>query len=313
MTEENIIIREIEGSEVNILNAENDTVKLNKTGIFICKEGEATVVIDGVEYEVKRNSIIAYFSFCSLHISSHSKDLKGMLIGADLELLQPLFFQTTNFNALFVIKKMPMQTLSECQMRRLHKMIQMYGEVLDRHECESKKMSESKQSATLFDITEKQLELLTEVVILEVIQCYANLDIEATHTSRKDEVLQKFITMLYRMYRKEHEVSYYASQQCLTTRYFSAIIKEKSGKSPSEWIATALLVDARKQLSDTNQTIKEVSDLLCFPNQSYFGKWFKNLTGVSPLDYRYGKMVNIMPDHDLTDVIQRGISYVNGE
>lgn len=147
--------------------------------------------------------------------------------------------------------------------------------------------------------------------MLEVLQCYASIVPDNMPFSRKDEVLQKFVSMLYRNYRTEHEVTYYAEQQFLTTRYFSTIVKERSGKSPSQWIATALLVDARNLLKNTNMTIKEISDQLCFPNQSYFGKWFKNLTSASPLDFRKGRALDIDADHEFADVVQRGLSHIS--
>lgn len=145
--------------------------------------------------------------------------------------------------------------------------------------------------------------------MLEVLQCYTDVTPRGGSFTRKDEVLQKFVTQLYRHYRTQHEVRFYAEQQFLTTRYFSTIIKECSGKSPTQWIATALLVEARNMLSHTNMTIKEISDALTFPNQSYFGKWFKNLTTLSPLDFRKGKLEKNREEKNFIDVVQRGISY----
>ena len=113
MKEEKVSILELTGGEVNILNAEKDTVKLTKTGLFICKQGEVTLTIDGTEYHLTKNSIIVYFSYSTLHIISHTPDLRGTLIGANLEMVQPMLYNVTNFNALFVIKKVPYQVISE--------------------------------------------------------------------------------------------------------------------------------------------------------------------------------------------------------
>ena len=98
MKEENVFILELEGGEVDILNAEKDTVKLTKTGLFLCKEGEVTLTIDGTEYHVQKSSIIIYFSYSNLRIISHSPNLKGTLIGANLETIQPMLYSVTNFN-----------------------------------------------------------------------------------------------------------------------------------------------------------------------------------------------------------------------
>ena len=61
MKEERVTILELEGGEVNILNAEKETVKLTKTGLFLCKEGEVTLTIDSMEYHLCPSSIIVYF------------------------------------------------------------------------------------------------------------------------------------------------------------------------------------------------------------------------------------------------------------
>ena len=312
MKEEKVTIMELEGGEVNILNAEYGSVKLNKTGLILCKEGEVKLTIDGKEYTLSKHSLIVYFSYSELHIISHSPNLRGTVIGANLETIQPMLYNVTNFNALFVIKQVPLQVVSEQQYSALCQYITLLKSVTKKEQMESMNQAEQRNKPVL-KIARKQAELLSYALMLEVLQCYANVAQSPENLSRKDEVLQKFVSTLYRHYRKEHEVSYYADRQFLTTRYFSTIIKERSGKSPSLWIATALLVDARNMLKNTNMTIKEISDQLYFPNQSYFGKWFKNLTTLSPLDYRKGKAEVTEEDTNFTDVIQRGLNHLQNE
>lgn len=311
MREENVSIMELKGGEVNILNAEKESVKLTKTGLFLCKEGEVVLHIDEKEYHLHKNSIIVYFSYSTLHIVSHSTNLRGTLIGANLEIIQPMLYNVTNFNALFVIKQVPHQVISDSQYEVLCQYVDLIKKVMQKTQIgnEINQFSEKPIS----EIARKQAELLSYSLMLEVLQCYACINTDNANFSRKDEVLQKFVSTLYRKYRQEHEVNYYAEQQFLTTRYFSTIVKERSGKSPSQWIATALLVDSRNLLKNSNMTIKEISDLLCFPNQSYFGKWFKNLTTLSPLDFRKGKPEKSHEDVQFTDVIKRGINHLNND
>ncbi len=308
MREENVTILELEGGEVNILNAEKESVKLTKTGLFLCKAGSVTLTIDGTEYHMQRGSIIVYFSYSSLHIKSHTANLKGTLIGANLETIQPMLYNVSNFNALFVIKQAPYQTISEEQFKALNQHIALIKMVAEKVNKEKEQTIDT-SNLPFLEIAHKQAELLSYSLMLEVLQCYTNVTPTNRAFSRKDEVLQKFVTQLYRNYRTQHEVRYYAEQQFLTTRYFSTIIKECSGKSPTQWIATALLVEARNLLSHTNMTIKEISDALTFPNQSYFGKWFKNLTTLSPLDFRRGMPEKNKEEKNFIDVVQRGISH----
>lgn len=312
MKEERVTILELEGGEVNILNAEKETVKLTKTGLFLCKEGEVTLTIDSMEYHLCPSSIIVYFSYSTLHIISHTPNLRGTLIGANLEIIQPMLYNVSNFNALFVIKQVPHQVISQTHYLALTQYISLLKDVT-RKEHEENANLESAPNKPVIEIAHKQAELLSYALMLEVLQCYTNVTANNEAFSRKDEVLQKFVSMLYRKYRTEHEVGYYAEQQFLTTRYFSTIVKERSGKSPSQWIATALLVDARNLLRHTNMTIKEISDTLYFPNQSYFGKWFKNLTSLSPLEFRKGKPEKLIEDQTFTDIVQRGITHADEE
>ncbi len=309
MRDKNVTIMELKGGEVNILNAEKESVKLTKTGLFLCKEGEVILNIDEKEYHLHKNSIIIYFSYSSLHIVSHTANLRGTLIGANLETIQPMLYNVTNFNALFVIKQVPHQVISDSQYEVLCEYIDLLKKVMQKEQQEDS--VEDSEERPISEIARKQTELLSYAFMLEVLQCYASVHSSNANFSRKDEVLQKFVSTLYRKYRQEHEVNYYAEQQFLTTRYFSSIVKERSGKSPSQWIATALMVDARNLLKNSNMTIKEISDALCFPNQSYFGKWFKNLTSLSPLDFRKGKSEKSSEDPHFTDVIKRGISHIN--
>ena len=290
MRDERVTILELQGGEVNILNAEKDSVKLTKTGLFLCKAGSVTVSIDGIEYHMHKNSIIVYFSYSTLRIIDHTTNLRGTLIGANLETIQPMLYNVSNFNP-------------------LNQHIALLKEVAKKVEVE-KADHANRSHQPIAEIARKQGELLSYSLMLEVLQCYTNVIPSNVPFSRRDEVLQKFVTQLYRNYRTQHEVRFYADQQFLTTRYFSSIIKSCSGKTPTQWIATALLVEARNLLSHTNMNIREISDALNFPNQSYFGKWFKNLTTISPLDFRKGVPEKYREDKHFIDVVKRGINRI---
>ena len=69
-------------------------------------------------------------------------------------------------------------------------------------------------------------------------------------------------------------------------KYLSTISKKVSGKSPLEWISEYVMEDIRYYLANTDLTINEISDTLGFPNASFFGKYFKQQLGCTPLEYR---------------------------
>ena len=92
--------------------------------------------------------------------------------------------------------------------------------------------------------------------------------------------------MLFYHYHHEREVTFYAHKQQLSTRYFSSIIKEKSGKSALQWIVQMVITEAKLLLETSDLSIKEIAVKLNFPTQSFFGKYFKQYVGISPKEYR---------------------------
>lgn len=62
-----------------------------------------------------------------------------------------------------------------------------------------------------------------------------------------------------------------------------------SGRRPVEWIRDYVMLDAKALLKSGKYTVQQVSDMLNFPNQSFFGTYFKKESGVSPKAYMSGK------------------------
>lgn len=82
--------------------------------------------------------------------------------------------------------------------------------------------------------------------------------------NKKDVIFQNFMLALFRLYRKERDVAYYARMQHITPRYFSTIIKEKSGNSALQWIVQMVITEAKQLLEGSDLSIKEIADQLNF-------------------------------------------------
>ena len=104
--------------------------------------------------------------------------------------------------------------------------------------------------------------------------------------NRNEILFKELMQLIVTHYKTERSVGFYAGKLCLTDKYLTRIIREVSGKTISEWIKTALIFDAKSQLKYTRKTIQEISNDLNFPNPSFFGKFFKQHTGMTPKAYR---------------------------
>ena len=103
---------------------------------------------------------------------------------------------------------------------------------------------------------------------------------------RNSNVAYRFILSLHEHYQSERTVSWYASRANMSTGHFSAIIREATGKSPSEWISSVTTTYAKLMLEQTDKSIKEIANELNFPEQFTFRKYFKRYAGMSPTEYR---------------------------
>ena len=103
---------------------------------------------------------------------------------------------------------------------------------------------------------------------------------------RADALFTQFIGLLEENYRKERRVSWYAEQMGITPKYLSEMVKEVSKRTPNEWIDSYILLEIRVMLKNTTKSIRDIAIALNFPNQSFFGKFFKEHMGMSPTEYR---------------------------
>lgn len=104
--------------------------------------------------------------------------------------------------------------------------------------------------------------------------------------SRRDELLLQFTKMVSENYKEHRKVSYYADKMCLTPKYLSTIVYEVGGRYARDIIAEFVICEAKRCLLNTSMTVQEISDYLHFSCQSFFGKYFREHTGMSPQAYR---------------------------
>lgn len=111
-------------------------------------------------------------------------------------------------------------------------------------------------------------------------------EVDGPPNSRAEEYFRQFTALLGKHYLRERSVSFYARQLCITPKYLTTLIKRVSGKSVSEWIDHFVILEAKTLLKYSDKSIQEIAYCLNFPNQSFFGSYFKRNTGLSPSQYK---------------------------
>ena len=107
-----------------------------------------------------------------------------------------------------------------------------------------------------------------------------------THFSRQEETFNRFITLVNEHGKHERNISFYADKLCLTPHYLSTVIRETSGQTVMQWINQAVVLEAKVLLKHSDMLVFQISDELNFPNPSFFSKFFKRMTGMTPAEYQ---------------------------
>ena len=125
---------------------------------------------------------------------------------------------------------------------------------------------------------------LLQVLLFEI----ANLMVRKDHQlfSHNQIVISAFKENLEKHYKLSRKVAYYAALQNLSSKYFSSITQQLTGKTAGEIIDERIILEAKALLKNKATTIKQIAESLNFDDASNFGKYFKNLTGESPLIFR---------------------------
>lgn len=110
-----------------------------------------------------------------------------------------------------------------------------------------------------------------------------------SQTPYKNSIVRRFMELVQEHHQHERLIGFYADKLCITPKYLSKLVKENTGRSAGEWIENHVILEARAMLQSPNMTIQQIATALNFPNQSFFGKYFKRATGMSPKQYRQSK------------------------
>lgn len=134
---------------------------------------------------------------------------------------------------------------------------------------------------------EELAKTLLVALLIEVASVY-NLprEREIKVLNRKEELFNNFMQLLIKYNTKERSVTFYADKLCLTPKYMAQIIKGISGKSALEWINNMTILSIKAMLKSSNHTVLQISEDMNFPNPSFFGRYFKEHTGMTPIQYR---------------------------
>ena len=139
------------------------------------------------------------------------------------------------------------------------------------------------RKASYAEVLEAQLRIL----LVKALRLFEIQESEAQSTTHKENrIVQDFIALIESQYKNNHSVKEYAAQLFISPRSLSKKLKSLQYPSPLEMIQDRIVLDAKRSLKYSMESIKEIAYDLGFDDAAYFSRLFSKKTGLSPLEFR---------------------------
>lgn len=227
------------------------------TKLLLVERGTATVCIDSNTIEISENTLLVVTPSDSTSLKQWSAGFRAECVLVDEHITdRHAFFrlQTDKYNS-------------------VHEVFQFIKNIVSRQHINKIEMIRSMVNL---------LKLFIEELPYE--ECPITRDL-----GHKKQIYEIFLHHLYKNFRKNRQIRFYADKLNVSTAYLSRVVKEISGSTVNDHVTSLVYKELCNLLHNSDMTMGEISDSLSFSDQSAMTNFFKLRSGISPLQYRNRK------------------------
>lgn len=241
--------------------------------IVICSQGHLSYTVDTIQQTVNAGNSIIVSSGQVINNCTISSDCKGFAVLISEHFVQEVLTGLRDLSMVFLFTRThPVFALRASEMQGIRNFY---------HLLRQKVLEESRR------FRRDTVRLLLQAFIYDAGSIFWDtLQDAREYNTRGEDIFTQFIQLVQKNFRCERRVSWYALQMNISPKYLAETIRQVSHKTPNDWINYYVILEMRVLLKNTTKSIKEITELINFPNQSFFGKYFKEHVGMSPSDYR---------------------------
>lgn len=244
--------------------------------IGITLNGYIRMTVNLREWTMTENSGIICLPENLLGVQSISPDYKGAIIGVSLSYLRNMNIDLKKIIPYYMsVCNHPLMQLSNDEMGIISRLYNLIISILT-EEVVGKNRNEEVVANLLAAFIFRMCDHFDRI----------NQGNRVLKTKSKEYYFVRFMDLLQRDFRHHRDIGYYSDQLVVTPKYLSKLIKDISGLSAAQWIDEFTVAEASVLLKFSDKNIQQIAEYLDFPSQSFFSKYFKAHTGVSPSEWR---------------------------
>lgn len=254
--------------------------RLDGVVIVLCTAGRARAMINLKEYEVEPHMLAVNLPENITQIVEVSDDFHGQIIVVSQAFLHSVRIDLRRAISLYMYLKdhptLPLREATAHYLMRLHQLIR-------------ESVEEATPAAGAGSIHQEVVNGLVCAFLYRCCELLNSAPLEEDARSvkgRREALFRQFIELLNQYHAQERSVGFYAEKMHLTPKYMSSLMKEMTGRTAAEWINEYVILEAKTLLRYSGLSIQEIAYRLNFSTQSFFGKYFRQHTGMSPGQYK---------------------------
>lgn len=246
-------------------------IRLNYIHILLCLNGEMAIQINFKDVRLLRNHLFLGFPGDLCVFKDASEDVRFINFAIKNKGLVDLAPRDLTVDMRKLIQDHPVFSISDTDAEAFLSIYRLLG----------KKISEPG-----FAFKEELIRQYLSIMGLYGMQWVKVMKQEPeVSMTRQEDFYKRFMELVSLHFREEHEIAFYADKLCITPKYLSQIIHQVSGKFANEWIRDYLVLESKALLKSRKYTVLQVSEMLNFPNPSFFSQYFKRNVGCTPRQY----------------------------
>ncbi|MDP4206889.1 MAG: helix-turn-helix transcriptional regulator [Bacteroidota bacterium] len=238
--------------------------------LLFCLKGYVWIYINQQKYELSAGCVIMTFPEQIIFYSNATQDLKLTVFSFSKDFRNEIFYSLPSDKISFLREHNQSSFQDE-----------EWNNILDYIQLLKQKCNDEKNTY--------QNEIIIyccRMLFYEICNKSESTYSKTESSNLRCQLKDNFIASVITSFMEHRSVEYYADKLCVTTRHLSKTLQQTVGCSAKEWIDDYVILEIKVTLQTTALSIQEISNQFNFPDQSYFGRYFKHHTGMSPSAYR---------------------------
>lgn len=243
--------------------------------IMLCRSGSATVMVNYKEWQLPEGGVLTLFPGDMTAVSRQSGDFS-----ADILIYSPAILREASLD----IEHTVYEDLREDRCRSdspvvteiVSSMFSLLGVYFRQSECKCLEKLVLYQLKAFF------------IGFHDYVSRFPDMAPHDQGSKRKRSVFNRFMQMLEENYRRYRDVNWYAAQLHISSKYLNIITKSIAGHSSKSIINHYVILKIQQELTGTDKPLKQISWDYNFSDASFFTRYFRQHTGMTPRAWRLG-------------------------